>query len=122
MKLGDLEIYKLAREISKDAWDIYNKLDWNTKKTIGNQFICAIDSVGANIAEGFGRFHFLDKNKFNYNARASLLESTHWSELLEERNKTDKEHAILLKEKLEKLHFKLNNYINTTKKQVDKGK
>lgn len=94
MKLGDLEIYKLSREISKDAWDIYNKLDWDIKKIIGNQFICAIDSIGANIAEGFGRFHFLDKNKFNYNARASLLESIHWLELLEERNKIDKNRTL----------------------------
>ncbi|HRZ29314.1 MAG TPA: four helix bundle protein [Candidatus Paceibacterota bacterium] len=42
---------------------------------IGTQFITAIDSIGANIAEGCGRFHYLDKNKFMYNARGSLMES-----------------------------------------------
>jgi four helix bundle protein len=57
MELKDLEGYKLAREISQEAWMIYNKLDWQTRKIMGDQFITAIDSIGSNIAEGFGRFH-----------------------------------------------------------------
>jgi len=42
---------------------------------MGDQFIRSIDSITANIAEGFGRFHFLDRRKFYYNARGSLLEA-----------------------------------------------
>ncbi len=45
MKLEDLEIYTLSREISKDAWEIYHPLPWEVKKIMGNQFISAIDSV-----------------------------------------------------------------------------
>ena len=41
MDLRDLEIYKLAREISKDAWEIYKEMSWQTKKVIGDQFITA---------------------------------------------------------------------------------
>jgi hypothetical protein len=37
MELNDLEIYRLAREISKEAWKIYNNLDWQTKKIMGDQ-------------------------------------------------------------------------------------
>lgn len=37
-----------------------------------------MDSVAANIAEGFGRYHKKDKIKFFYNARASAFESAHW--------------------------------------------
>lgn len=120
MELNDLEIYNLAREISREAWKIYDKLDWRDKKVIGDQWISAIDSVGANIAEGFGRYHFLDKNKFNYNARGSLLESIYWTELLSERNKMSKEEFKLFKSKLQTLHIQLNNYIKITKKQVDR--
>lgn len=120
MDLKDLEIYKLAREISREAWAIYDNLSWQDKKIMGDQFISAIDSVGANIAEGFGRFHYLDKNKFNYNARGSLLESMHWLEILEERGKIINNSFDLLDEKLKKLHKKLNSFINSTKSQVSK--
>jgi four helix bundle protein len=62
--LSDLEVYKLARELSKIAWEIYQDLDWQDKKTMGNQFLEATDSVGGNIAEGYGRHHYLDQIKF----------------------------------------------------------
>jgi len=77
LSLDKLEVYKLARELSRITWEIYQELDWQDKKSQGDQFLSATDSVGANIAEGFGRFHFLDKVKFYFNARGSLLESRH---------------------------------------------
>lgn len=118
MDLSDLEVYKLARDVAREAWGIYEKLDWQTKKTMGDQFICAMDSVGANIAEGFGRYHYLDKNKFNYNARGSLLESIHWVDTLAERSIINKETQNLFKAKFETLGKKLNNYIKATKEQI----
>lgn len=120
MKLEDLEIYQLAREASKIGWEIYNEFSWQNKKIIGDQFIEALDSVGANIAEGWGRYHFLDRNKFNYNARGSLVESAHWLGLLVERALTEKKRAEKLNEVLGTLHIKLNNYINATKQKVRK--
>lgn len=120
MDLEDLEIYKLALWISRVAWKLYDKLNWRDKKIAGDQWISAIDSIGANIAEGFGRFHYLDKNKFSYNARGSLLESLHWTRLLEERGKITSEDAKSITTDLQTLHIKLNNYINTTKRQLQK--
>lgn len=83
--LEDLEVYRLSRELSAVAWKIYLELEWQIKKIIGDQFIEATDSVGGNISEGYGRFHYLDRIKFFYNARGSLLESRHFFELLRER-------------------------------------
>ena len=120
MELKDLEIYRLAREISKEAWLIYEKFEWQDRKVVGDQWLTSIDSIGANIAEGFGRFHYLDKNKFNYNARGSLLEVIHWSKILSERGKIPKEKADFLCSNLERLNVKLNDYINSTKKQIGK--
>lgn len=115
MDLYDLVVYKLSREISRDAWEIYKKLDWQTKKIIGDQFISSVDSISANIAEGFGRFHYLDRNKFNYNARGSLMEALHWLDILRERNFIDQETHAKLQRKLRQLMVKLNNYIVSTK-------
>lgn len=118
MDLNDLEIYQLTKKISDEAWQIYENLNWQDKKILGDQFITAIDSIGANIAEGFGRYHYLDKNKFNYNARGSLFESLHWLELLIARNKITFDQFHSLNEKLKNLGIKLNNYIQSTKNQI----
>src|SRR3989339_840124 len=119
MLLKDLEVYKLTRELSKKVWEKYECMNWEDKKIIGDQWIRAIDSISANIAEGFGRFHYLDKNKFNYNARGSLFESLDWTEKLFERKKiTDKEYVLLM-DKLKQCHKKLNSYIKMTKSQLN---
>ena len=122
MDIKDLEVYRLANEISNEAWIIYDKLDWRDKKTMGDQFISAIDSVGANIAEGFGRYHYLDRNKFNYNARGSLFESLYWLETTKRRDKITEIQFSLLEKKLINLSVKLNNYISSTKKEKLRSK
>jgi four helix bundle protein len=84
--LKELKVYQLARLLSNKAWVIYSRMKFEEKKIIGDQFITSTDSVGANISEGYVRFHFLDKVKFYYNSRGSLMESfEHWLELLKER-------------------------------------
>src|SRR4051812_5944074 len=97
-ELHNLDVYNLSREYSKLVWDVYSNFDWQTKKVLGDQWIGSVDSVGANIAEGYGRFHFLDKNKFYYNARGSLLESFHWTELAGERKLISNEKQDIIKE------------------------
>lgn len=113
LELQDLEVYKLSREYSKLAWRIYQPLDWQKKKIIGDQLITSVDSVGASIAEGYGRFHYLDKNKFYYNARGSLLESGHWFGLFFERGIIFKEEFQEIKNLREKILFKLNILIKS---------
>jgi four helix bundle protein len=121
--LKDLEIYQLARELSKIGWEIYQKLDWKTKKINGDQFIEATDSIGANIAEGYNRFHFLDKIKFYYNARSSLSEACyHWLEILRERDKINKNLYLRYKKIAEKLMIKLNNYISSIYQSYNENK
>lgn len=115
--LKELEVYKLARELSKIGWEIYEDLDWRDKKTMGDQFLEATDSIGANIAEGYFRYHFLERIKFYYNARSSLAESNdHWLDLLWERKKIKEEKYKRYKETAQKLSLKLNNFIASTSK------
>ena len=115
--LKELEVYKLARELSEIGWEIYQSLDWHDKKIIGDQFIQATDSVGANIAEGYGRFHSLDRIKFYYNSRGSLSECTdHWLELLKQRLKIDEEKYKKFKTIANILSLKLQNFITVTYK------
>jgi four helix bundle protein len=120
MDLEDLEVYRLACKISDEAWGIYDKFSWQNKKIIGDQFVRSADSVAANIAEGFGRFHYLDKNKFNYNARGSLFEARHWAAQLSKRNLVAKEQFDFLDGKFNNLAVKLNNFIASARRQGSK--
>ncbi len=113
--LKDLEVYQLARKLSDIALQSYEGLNWQDKKIMGDQFIDSSDSVGANIAEGYKRYHYLDKIKFYYTSRASLSESSdHWLELLYERGKMKKKDFDAIKEIATKLSVKLNNLIDAT--------
>ena len=92
---------------------MYNNLDWQTKKIMGDQFIESTDSVGANIAEGYSRYHFLDRIKFLYNARGSLAEaSDHWIELLNERKKISEKQYSAFKKIAGSESLKLQNFIS----------
>jgi len=115
--LKDLEVYKLARELSEIGWRVYESLKWQDKKIMGSQFIEAPDAAGVNIAKGYGRFRYLDNIKFYYNSRASLLEACqHWLGLFRERNKIKEGGFKKIKDIQEKFLIKLDNFITSTYK------
>ncbi|MCB0652092.1 MAG: four helix bundle protein [Saprospiraceae bacterium] len=117
IELKDLEIYKLSRELSSGIWQIYCEMKWQDQKIMGDQAVRSADSVGANIAEGYGRYHKLDKIRFYLIARASLNEfSIHWVELLHERKILNIDVFNDLKSCSKKLEIKLNNFITRIRK------
>jgi four helix bundle protein len=119
----ELIVYQLARKLSSIAWEIYSKMVFEDKKHIGDQFLRSSDSIGANIAEGYARYHYLDKVRFYYNSRASQSEATdHWLELLLERNKINQETFDEYKSISKDLQIKLNNFIKQTKDENNTGK
>lgn len=123
IKVQDLEVYKLARELSKTGWAIYQKLNWHDKKINGDQFITSTDSFGANIVEGYKRYHCLDKVKFYYNARASLAEANdYWLELLKEREIICRDDYDRYKQTAEKCSIKIQNFISATYKIKEEKK
>ena len=58
-----LEVYKLTKNFPKE--EIFG---------LTNQLRRAASSITANIAEGYGRYHYNDKNRFYFIARGSSLE------------------------------------------------
>ncbi|MFA6096491.1 MAG: four helix bundle protein [Candidatus Paceibacterota bacterium] len=114
ISLGELEPYKTSVKISEKCWQIYEKLNWQLKKVIGDQFIRSIDSMGANVAEGYGRFHYLDRIKFYYNARGSLFEAKHWLLLLKKRKIISETQFNDLLTDLESFHKQLNVFIKAS--------
>lgn len=80
LQLNDLEAYKVAFALSNFVWSRVEQWDYFAKKSIGIQFVTAIDSVSANIAEGFGRYGKKDKINFYRYARGSVYECLDWNE------------------------------------------
>ncbi|PKP35931.1 MAG: four helix bundle protein [Bacteroidetes bacterium HGW-Bacteroidetes-17] len=120
--LNDLQVYQLSRELSSSAWEIYQSLEKDLKWGIGQQFIQSVDSIGANVAEGYGRFHYLDKVRFYYQARGSYFESMeHWLELLLERKLIEQEVFDKLKKIGKELQIKLNLLVKATIKAKEKS-
>ena len=121
LELKDLNVYKSSCGLCIIAWKIYNNLDWNTKKIIGIQFIRAVDSIGANIAEGYGRYHYLDKIRFYYNSRGSLFEARHWINIIIERKLIyDSKLIQEFNKLLDEINLLLNGLIKSTLNQKNK--
>ena len=70
----DLDCWKVAREVRKFVRQIVEGLPKEEKYRLGDQLTRASRSITANIAEGYGRFHYLDSSKFFSNARGSTYE------------------------------------------------
>lgn len=80
LQLNDISCYKRSLNLSNYIWNIVVDWEWFAKKTVGSQFVEAIDSISANIAEGFGRYGKKDKIKFYYYSFGSVKESLDWNE------------------------------------------
>ena len=69
----DLRVLKSAEEVADAVWKRVSNWEDFPKDVVGKQIARATDSIGANIAESFGRFNFGEKLQFLYYARGSLL-------------------------------------------------
>ena len=63
LKLSDIESFRISFHLSNYVWDVVSKWSSFSQRTVGEQFVRAVDSISANIAEGFGRYGKKDKIK-----------------------------------------------------------
>ena len=113
MELRDLEVYKLSEELSDMIWNIVLEWDYFAKDTIGKQLVKASDSVAANIAEGYGRYHFKENKNFCYFARGSLEETKTWLRKSIRRSLINQPKHQELFDIIKKLPKLLNSYIKS---------
>lgn len=118
LQLKDIRAYVIADELSNYIWEIVSKWDWFNKRTLGVQYVNAVDSIGGNISEGFGRYHKKDKQKFYYNARGSVYESIYWTQKAKMRKLlSEKEYSRIASES-EKLPKEINWLIKMTEEKL----
>jgi four helix bundle protein len=82
----ELECYRLARDLRKELVALAKALPADERFRLTDQLIRAARSITANIAEGFGRFHYQENLQFCRIARGSLSECLdHLNAALDER-------------------------------------
>ncbi|MCX6230087.1 MAG: four helix bundle protein [Bacteroidetes bacterium] len=70
----ELEAWKVSKDLRNSLWDFVKRLPKEETYRLNDQIIRASRSVTANIAEGFGRFHYQENIQFCRHARGSLYE------------------------------------------------
>ena len=76
--LEDKRVYRRAEVVADAVWQIVAGWETFAKRTVGEQLVRAADSIGANVAEAFGRFNPGEVRTFLYYARGSLTETRYW--------------------------------------------
>ena len=103
LQLNDINAYKTAFNLSNFVWDVVIKWDYFAKNTVGEQFVKAMDSISANIAEGFGRYSKKDKIKFYRYNNVFLKECLDWNQKSKVRKLLSDEEYNYIFGKLKKL-------------------
>jgi four helix bundle protein len=112
-RFEDLQVYQLAEKLSDLLWQIVNRWSQFARDTVGKQMVRAVDSIGANIAEGTGRGTYQENRRFVRIARGSLYETRHWLRRAYQRQLLTDEQINQLKPLLDQLAPKLNAYLNS---------
>jgi len=71
----DLKAWQLARLLMVECHELANMLPATERFDLAQQLRHSSKSTPANIAEGYGRYHYLDSLRFYYIARGSLNET-----------------------------------------------
>ncbi len=114
LQLNDIDCYKRSLHLSQYVWNFVVTWDYFAKQTVGMQFVTAIDSISANIAEGFGRYSKRDKIKFYYYSFGSVKEGCDWNEKAKMRKLTSSQQYQYVLAELQILPKEIHQLINFT--------
>jgi four helix bundle protein len=113
----NLEIWKMARSLRKDLRSLCDKLPTVEHYRLSDQLIRAARSVTANIAEGYGRYHYQENIQFCRVSRGSLYEILDHLTVCTDEGYISDEIFREFEFKIENIVKKLNGYIKYLKHQ-----
>ncbi len=111
----NLRILQVAEAIADAIWKQVTQWDEFARDVVGKQIARAADSVGANIAESFGRFNFGEKLQFLYYSRGSLFEAKYWTNRAQVRGLMTPTEAQAYASQLTELARQLNTFASSLK-------
>ena len=101
-----LNFYQDGLKLLKAAYRLAEKLPHCERYNLSDQLRRAASSILLNIAEGYGRYHYLDRLRFMYIARGSLAET---------------KSAFIIAESLGYCSTEQLNWVTQIKDQIEKG-
>ena len=117
----DLEVWKKCREIRRKIWKLCKGFPSEETYRLTDQMIRASRSSTANIAEGYGRFHFQENIQFCRQARGSLYELLDHILVAEECEYIEKKLTEELIDEITNSIIVLNGYIRYLKGRKGNG-
>lgn len=115
----DLEVYQVAREFRKAMYRVARRIPEIEKFGLASQIRDAAVPLTNNVAEGHGRFHFLDQIKFLLNSRGSLEELLDDFNVCLDENYLPSEGVETLKSDGWRVHKLINGYIRFLRSRID---
>lgn len=117
MRLEELRVYALSMEMGEKVWNIVVGWNYFEMDTVGKQLVRAVDSVAANLSEGFERYHYKETINFGYYSRGSLYETRTWLTKAHNRGLITGEVFQKFMMEIDDIGVKLNNYIRSIGKK-----
>jgi len=115
----DLEVWKKCREIRQKTWKLCKVFPSEETYRLTDQMIRASRSSTANIAEGYGRFHFQENIQFCRQTRGSLYELIDHILVAEECEYIDHTLADTIIDEIKTSIIVLNGYIKYLKSRKE---
>lgn len=116
----DLDVWKKARVLCNNISDLIKTFSLDEKYRLTDQIIRSSRSIGNNIAEGHGRFHYhADAAKFLVNARGSVAETIDHLVIAFDSKFIDEKRFDTFKQDRGGCMKMINGYINYLRKQAD---
>jgi|SRR5699024_1170918 len=116
-QLKELESWKKARELRILVSNYAKTLPSEEKFRLKDQIIRSSRSVAANIAEGYGHYHYQENIQFCRLARGSLFETEEHLICAKDENYISQKRFEVIMYKIKECLKILNGYISYLKKQ-----
>jgi len=112
LPIEDTEVFQCFLSVAQEGWELVQTWERFAKSTIGRQLVRSLDSIGANLVEGDGRYGEAEGIHFFVIARGSARESKYWLHVAERRRLVSINRADELISRLEVGMRMLNGLIN----------
>jgi four helix bundle protein len=113
LNFEDLIVWQNAHKLVLEIYKISAKFPPNESYSLADQLRRSALSVSANIAEAHGRYHYLDKVKFLFNARGSIEETRNHLIVAKDLNYIKETEFDILNTQYKGLVMGLNKFISS---------